>query len=349
MKNGYDIIGDIHGHARELEVLLQRLGYVERAGAFRHEAGRRVIFLGDYLDRGPAIRRVLEIVRGMVVAGTAHAILGNHEVNALRWHTTDAAGWPLRPHDEEKRAQHAATLAQLAEPAPAEWRTWLAWLSALPLWLDLGELRAVHAAWDEAALARLRGVGPLVGATLERFSRRGTPEFDALSRLINGPEARLADNRLTLVYGQLRHEIRVRWWHGAELGHARDAVFPRLSYLPPLPLLRPSLPGYRADAPPVFFGHYATTPDESVLAPNVACLDLGQGKGGHLAAYRWDGERTLDRKRIIMAPDRYPAAPQRPTPAGQLSCSGRDGKVEARGVEPLSSRTSAQASTGLAR
>ena len=61
----YDLIGDIHGHAAELEALLAKLGYQLDGPCYRHES-RRVIFLGDLVDRGPQQRRVLEIVRPMV-------------------------------------------------------------------------------------------------------------------------------------------------------------------------------------------------------------------------------------------------------------------------------------------
>ena len=50
----YDVIGDLHGHAKELRTLLAQLGYEERNGV--HVAqGRKAIFVGDFIDRGPAI------------------------------------------------------------------------------------------------------------------------------------------------------------------------------------------------------------------------------------------------------------------------------------------------------
>jgi protein phosphatase len=82
----FDIIGDVHGCADELELLLGKLGY-ERAGdapAFCHPAGRRVIFLGDIVDRGPRILDSYRIVRAMVDAGTALCLPGNHDVKLLR-------------------------------------------------------------------------------------------------------------------------------------------------------------------------------------------------------------------------------------------------------------------------
>ena len=83
----YDIIGDIHGHADELEALLKKLGYQLNDGTYSNNAGRKVVFLGDFIDRGPKIREVLHIVKNMCDNGHAMAIMGNHEFNAISLHT----------------------------------------------------------------------------------------------------------------------------------------------------------------------------------------------------------------------------------------------------------------------
>ena len=57
-KPGYDLIGDIHGQAHELEALLKILGYRRAGDSYRHD-NRKVIFLGDFIDRGPHQRRVI--------------------------------------------------------------------------------------------------------------------------------------------------------------------------------------------------------------------------------------------------------------------------------------------------
>ena len=83
-----DIIGDVHGHACKLKALLRRLGCAERDGAWRHtEPSRTAVFVGDYIDRGPAQVETIEIVRRMVDKGTARAIMGNHALNAIAWVT----------------------------------------------------------------------------------------------------------------------------------------------------------------------------------------------------------------------------------------------------------------------
>ena len=79
----FDIIGDVHGCHAELLSLLDRLGYDTAADPIAHPAGRRAIFLGDLVDRGPAVAEVLDVVMSMVAAGSALCIAGNHE-NKLR-------------------------------------------------------------------------------------------------------------------------------------------------------------------------------------------------------------------------------------------------------------------------
>src|ERR1700676_3465489 len=110
----YDLIGDIHGHADELVQLLEVLGYEKARGSYRHPE-RKVIFLGDFIDRGPQIRQVLEIVRPMIEAGHALAVMGNHELNALAYHTEDpeSHGEYLRRHSEKNERQHRQTVQQL--------------------------------------------------------------------------------------------------------------------------------------------------------------------------------------------------------------------------------------------
>ena len=89
----YDIIPDIHGQAGKLRSRLTNLGYRETRGAWRHaDPKRSAVFLGDFIDRGSDNADVIEIVRRMVDAGTARAIMGNHELNAIRYHTERARG-----------------------------------------------------------------------------------------------------------------------------------------------------------------------------------------------------------------------------------------------------------------
>ena len=79
---GFDVIGDIHGHASALENLLEKMGYTKRDGVWRHPE-RQAVFIGDYVDRGCENVRTCRIVMDMQAAGAALAIMGNHEFNCL--------------------------------------------------------------------------------------------------------------------------------------------------------------------------------------------------------------------------------------------------------------------------
>lgn len=101
-----DIIGDIHGHANELRQLLESLGYALHGRGYRH-ADRKAVFVGDFLDRGPAIGEVIAIARAMVDAGHALAVMGNHEYNAIAFHTPRPGkqGEWFRPHSDKNMKQ----------------------------------------------------------------------------------------------------------------------------------------------------------------------------------------------------------------------------------------------------
>jgi predicted kinase len=80
----FDVIGDVHGCRAELEALLEELGYIVdrdadgRAVNAAHPGGRRAVFVGDLVDRGPDTPGVLRPVMGMVDAGNAVCVCGNH-------------------------------------------------------------------------------------------------------------------------------------------------------------------------------------------------------------------------------------------------------------------------------
>ena len=172
----YDLIGDIHGRAVELEILLEKLGYKCSSAGYRHES-RRVIFVGDFVDRGPHQRRVLEIVRSMISEGAALAVMGNHEFNAIAYYTPDGDGGHLRARNSKNTHQHQAFLDEYAAQ-PGAWEEMIQWFKTLPLWLDLEGLRVVHACWDPVQIARVSdhyGSGArLSDEMLKEASRRGT-------------------------------------------------------------------------------------------------------------------------------------------------------------------------------
>jgi polynucleotide kinase-phosphatase len=90
----FDIIGDVHGCFDELAALLERLDYrIEPTGvggsggagfSVDHPQGRKAVFVGDLVDRGPGVANVLRLVMSMVADGTALCVAGNHESKLVR-------------------------------------------------------------------------------------------------------------------------------------------------------------------------------------------------------------------------------------------------------------------------
>jgi polynucleotide kinase-phosphatase len=106
----FDIIGDVHGCYDELVLLLQKLGYAidGPGGQVTPPRGRKAVFLGDLVDRGPNVVGVLKLVMDMVRAGSALCVPGNHDIKLLR---------KLRGKDVQLTHGLAETLLQLdAEP-----------------------------------------------------------------------------------------------------------------------------------------------------------------------------------------------------------------------------------------
>ena len=156
----FDIIGDVHGCYDELLALLAKLGYEvseelvtdarDLGVRVSAPAGRRAIFLGDLVDRGPASPQVLRLVMSMVQSGAALCVPGNHDIKLLR-------------HLSGKKvtANHglAETLAQLAdEPAGflGQVRQFLDGLVSHYV-LDGGRLVVAHAGLPEAMQGRGSG------------------------------------------------------------------------------------------------------------------------------------------------------------------------------------------------
>ena len=301
----YDVIGDVHGQGGKLRALLARLGYVERAGHWRAPHGRQAVFVGDLIDRGPEQLPVLGIVRRMIDAGQARMVLGNHEFNAMGYATRHPAdGSFLRPRSDKNRSQHWAYLAEVGEDS-ARHREWTDWFRTLPLALDLGGIRVVHAWWNEAAVA-----------TIER-ARGGAERVAADDFLVRCyDEAALKQARKLLTCG-VEMELPPGSWIVDKEGHkhpdARLAVWrhwaDRLREIAVVPLgCEDTVPDIaipeehrlgEVSGPPILFGHHWFNGPVRLETPKVACLDWSAAKDGPLVAYRWDGEAELRNEKMV--------------------------------------------------
>jgi hypothetical protein len=216
-----DIVGDVHGEIDALSTLLRQLGYDGRG---KHPEGRRLVFVGDLVDRGPDSPAVVEVVRRFVEEERAQCVMGNHEFNIfIGKHKSDNV-WFF--HHELSVGDPAAKRPQVR----ADTRTrekMLRFFAQLPLALERTDVRIVHACWDESMIAVARQATN--AAVLHRASQ--TRIEDAIqSRGLRGPERKLARQNEDPVklftsgpetkadepfeaMGHLRHERRVAWWN----------------------------------------------------------------------------------------------------------------------------------------
>ncbi len=243
-----DVVGDLHGQLGALESLARQLGY-EVDGDWTHPEGRRLVFLGDLVDRGPHSLEVAERVRHLCEGGTALCLMGNHEFNLLEWrHGRSGPKTSNRPTIEDVKAR------------PARWAPVLDFFETLPVSLQLPDLRVIHAVWHRRCVAALEpvlrvpgpdGVDRGVWSTLIHLhspyhmgrKRPGVPDgpFEdqdegAVEILLKGYEIR-AEAPFRDNDGKLREFVRSEWWN--EDGHNvpldRRIVFGHYWNLPPVP------------------------------------------------------------------------------------------------------------------
>lgn len=191
----FDVIGDVHGCRSELEALLTRVGYdigrddEGRAIDARHPEGRRVVFLGDLVDRGPDVVGVLRLAMGMVASGNALAVPGNHEAKLVR---------ALRGAQVTVSHGLEETLAQLAGES-AEFRHQVAAFCydlVSHLVLDEGKLVVAHAGLKEQYHGRASG-------RVRAFALYGetTGETDEFGLPVRYPWAQDYRGKAVVLYG----------------------------------------------------------------------------------------------------------------------------------------------------
>ena len=299
-----DFIGDIHGYANELEALLQKLGYAKKSGAYAHP-DRKVVFVGDYIDRGPQIKETLEIVKAMVDTENAIALMGNHEYNALCFHYQETEGGHLRKHEIKNIIQHYETLKQF-QNKQKEYESYLEWFKSLPLFYETDSFRAVHACWDNKNIQYLRDNlinDRLTDDLIYQSVKIGTPLNRAIDQTLKGKEMKMpSGNFFTDKDGTKREDIRIKWWENpAQMTYKSISIEP-IDHLPEQAIViseLKSLDYYPKDDKKVFFGHYWLKGEPSLYKENICCLDYSVAKNGKLVAYRLDEENRLDNAKFV--------------------------------------------------
>lgn len=301
----YDIIGDIHGHAGQLEKLLRKMGYEKNGKGYSHPE-RTAVFVGDFIDRGPQIRETLKIVRDMTEHGNALAVMGNHEYNALCYHTKNEKGEYLRKRTKNNTNQHSATLKQF-EGHDAEWKNYLEWFHTIPLYLDLNEIRIVHACWDNDNIEILGNRNTISPDFLQELNSekhyKSSLLFWAADECLKGREEKIPEGyKFTDKHGKERGEMRVRWYLDPSDLNYEDFYMVKIAEMNGMKVDTENLKKksyYQETEKPVFCGHYWFEGDPKTEKKNVACVDYSIGTGGKLAAYRWSGEKDLTDENFV--------------------------------------------------
>lgn len=313
MKN-YDIIGDIHGSLDKLIDLLHTLGY--RGEIPQHPEGRQAVFVGDLIDRGPgeAQLAIVRLVKAMVDAGSAIAVMGNHEFNALAYATPleDGSPYYCRPHDNHHNREKHADFLSLSDNERQECYDFF---YSMPLWAELDGVRVIHACWHQPTIdevAKRLGGNRLRGADdIRAASDRDDPLYADIELLLKGPEKLIIDLTGAPFYdkeGIAREAARFRWWKSAgdylidylELGDPSQLGEEfNLEALRETPVDHQHL--YNSTIP-VVFGHYwrQRDADDPAWAPHLddtctdvtACVDFSAVMGGPLVAYRFNAGDT---------------------------------------------------------
>lgn len=318
---GYDIIGDVHGCADALIHLLQHLGYQSHQDVWHHPR-RKVVFVGDIIDRGPGIRQAMRLVRRMVDAGQAHMVLGNHEFNAVAYssHCHATISPRLQRYYRRLGFHLKSTLIDYRFHLQ-EWKDLIHWLRQLPIFLEFKHFRVVHACWDPRRIAQAaschEGRVLMDDDFLAQSMLPATEPNRIVERLLKGTEMELPDGQsLVGSDGVRRTRFRTKFWSQSPETYG-DVVFQpdglpeELIHQPLSDEERNRLLLYGADQKALLVGHYWCQGMPCIIRQNLACLDYSAVKNGLLVAYRMGAEPELSNDRFAWVNNAGLASPSR--------------------------------------
>lgn len=324
----FDIVGDVHGCFDELTDLLGRLGYTPAEdGRFAPSAGRKLVFVGDLVDRGPKIPETVRLVMAMAAAGDALCVPGNHDVKFMR---------AMRGKKVQVTHGLAESIEQFAayeQTHPGFSRNAADWIDQLVSHyvLDDGKLVVAHAGLKESMQGRGSGA-------VREFALYGetTGETDELGLPVRYPWAADYRGRAHVVYGHTPNPS-PEWLNrtlNLDTGCVFGGALTALRY-PEMTLVRiPARATYREPARP-FLPAEEAAPALSAQQANDDVLDLADVLGKRLVATRLRGNITVREENATAALEvmsRFAADPKwliyLPPTMSPCETSGAEGLLE---------------------
>jgi hypothetical protein len=304
----YDIIGDVHGHADLLKILLKKLGYQQLNGCFSHPT-RKAVFVGDFINRGPKIRETIGMIRQMVEGGSAYAILGNHEMYAVLYYLRDIEGKYYKRRIPKYQLQINQTLDEFVN-FKEELKSHLKWFRTLPMFLDFGKIRIVHACWIDENINMVKEVmtSKKISKTLLREIALNETKFaDSFWITCKGIDFELPNNLLIFDdEGRPHRTFRMKWWENPQNKTFKEISIESRFELPAYTIPKELIlkrEVYRKENPIVFFGHYCLKQGSGIISENICCVDSCVARSGRLMAYRWKGESKLNPSNLVFSDD----------------------------------------------
>jgi len=303
-ENGIDIIGDVHGNYSKLIKLLDKLGYRKENG-FKNQK-RNIVFIGDIIDRGSENLKTLEFIKFLYEMEIATVVLGNHEYNAICYHTKTEKDY-LRPHTNKNYLSHKKTLIEIKDKKD-EWRKYIDWFKKFPLFLEIKNLKLIHACWDENIIQWLKDKKIYSIDNNMSFLKNSVNnenfEYKVIETILKGPELDLPEN---IEYedrnGIKRRTVRIKWWidkskineyeNLSQIVLTDNNVKKMLQSFKINDEIRNSFNIKLNNDFIYLFGHYWFKGEPKRIEKNIACLDYSVAKGGKLVAYRYNGEKEL--------------------------------------------------------
>lgn len=283
INNGFDLIGDVHGHSEQLIGILEQLGYQKGKNGFSHPDQRVAVFVGDLINRGPDTEGVLHLVREMYEQNQSLVAIGNHEFRAV---------------------QESVRFGKLENK---QLNQFIPWIRTWPLFLDLKEIRVVHAVWHFSSISKLATANLQDDSFIESTWQKKSESKKAVQNILSGLRVSLPEKpQMRDRFGIIRKKGRIKWWSDPEnktfSEYLLSPMYPSPDNLFPLPEEVKNVEPYPINDKPVFFGHYCLPPEIPKINGSTVCLDGCVTCDKKLWAYQWQGEKTPVSKHLISFP-----------------------------------------------